>query len=205
MYRIAKTQSNFVRAINLPRELGFIVASNFPRFSRVSRLANGVRLNGQKNYQGGGAGSRCGVRGDPVFQDRQDESAGQRSGDARGDNERAAGHSVDPRPLVQRLSLEPDAVPVVLQHSAVGVVFEESYRGRASVQLNFSVWSTYNDRRKAKKLEEICEQVKSAAMPLPSYLWIHWDSKLRDGDAQALCDWANAEQAKIEAAGNETK
>src|SRR6476620_5797107 len=64
-------------------------------------------------------------------------------------------------------------------------------------QLNFSVWSTYTAKRKAKKLEEVCEQVQAGEMPLPSYLWIHWDSKLRDGDAQALCDWAKAEQAKI--------
>lgn len=68
-------------------------------------------------------------------------------------------------------------------------------------ELNFSVWSTYNARRKAKKLEEICEQVERAEMPLPSYLWIHWDAKLRDGDAQTLCDWSKAEQAKMEAAG----
>ena len=67
-------------------------------------------------------------------------------------------------------------------------------------ELNFSVWSTYTPKRKAKKLEEICEQVTRGEMPLSSYLWIHWDSKLREGDAQALCDWAKAEQAKIEAA-----
>jgi hypothetical protein len=71
--------------------------------------------------------------------------------------------------------------------------------------LNFSVWNTYNDRRKSKKLEEICEQVEGKAMPLPSYLWIHRDSILRDGDAQALCDWAKQEQAKIDAASASEK
>jgi hypothetical protein len=65
-------------------------------------------------------------------------------------------------------------------------------------ELNFSVWSTYTAKRKSKKLEEICEQVESGAMPIPSYLWIHRDAVLRDGDAQALCDWAKGERAKIE-------
>jgi hypothetical protein len=65
-------------------------------------------------------------------------------------------------------------------------------------ELNFSVWSTYTPKRKSKKLEEICEQVEKGEMPLPSYLWIHRDAALREGDAQALCDWAKGEQAKLE-------
>ena len=64
-------------------------------------------------------------------------------------------------------------------------------------QLNFSVFNTYTAKRKAKKLEEVCEQVESKEMPLPSYLWIHWDSILKDTEAKALCDWANQEKAKI--------
>ena len=63
--------------------------------------------------------------------------------------------------------------------------------------LNFSVFNTYEPKKKIKKLEEICEEVESKAMPLPSYLWIHWYAALKDGDAAALCDWANQERAKI--------
>ncbi len=63
--------------------------------------------------------------------------------------------------------------------------------------LNFSVFNTYAPRKKAKKLEEICEMVESKEMPLPSYLWIHWDSALKDTEAKALCDWAKAEREKI--------
>ena len=66
-------------------------------------------------------------------------------------------------------------------------------------ELNFSVWGTYTAKRKAKKFEEICEQVERGEMPIPSYLWIHRDAVLRDGDAQALCDWAKGEQSKIDA------
>jgi hypothetical protein len=63
--------------------------------------------------------------------------------------------------------------------------------------LNFSVWNTYEPRRQAKKLEEICEEVKGGYMPLPSYLWIHWDAKLNEEQVQALCDWTNIEKSKI--------
>jgi hypothetical protein len=56
-------------------------------------------------------------------------------------------------------------------------------------QLNFSIFNTYSPQRKAKKLEEICEQVETKEMPLPSYLWIHRESILTESDAKALCDW----------------
>src|SRR5436190_10028840 len=62
---------------------------------------------------------------------------------------------------------------------------------------NMSVFNTYAPKKKAKKLEEICEQVESAEMPLPSYLWIHRDAVLKDTEAKALCDWAKQERAKI--------
>ena len=64
-------------------------------------------------------------------------------------------------------------------------------------QLNFSLFNTYPAKRKVKKLEEVCEQVESKEMPLPSYLWIHWNSVLSETDVKTLCDWANAEKAKI--------
>ena len=63
--------------------------------------------------------------------------------------------------------------------------------------LNFSVFNTYEPKKKAHKLEEVCEMMESRAMPLPSYLWLHRDAVLSDSDAKALCDWANAERAKI--------
>lgn len=63
--------------------------------------------------------------------------------------------------------------------------------------LNFSIFNTYDAKKKAKKFEEICEEVEIKAMPLPSYLWLHGDAILSVSDAKALCDWANAERAKI--------
>jgi hypothetical protein len=64
-------------------------------------------------------------------------------------------------------------------------------------ELNLSVWKTYEPRRQRKKLAEICEQVQEKEMPLPSYLWIHMDAKMSDEDIKALCDWTEAESAKI--------
>lgn len=64
--------------------------------------------------------------------------------------------------------------------------------------LNFSVFNTYAPTKKTKKLEEICEQVESKEMPLPSYLWIHSESKLSESDAKALCDWAKDAGAKLD-------
>ncbi|MEQ1603680.1 MAG: heme-binding domain-containing protein [Pyrinomonadaceae bacterium] len=57
-------------------------------------------------------------------------------------------------------------------------------------ELNFSIFNTYSPQKKSKKLEEICEQVESKEMPLPSYLWIHRESTLTESDAKALCSWA---------------
>ena len=59
-------------------------------------------------------------------------------------------------------------------------------------ELNFSVWGTYTPKRKAKKLEEVCEQVESGAMPLPSYLWAHRDAVLSPDDAKLLCSWSKS-------------
>ena len=59
-------------------------------------------------------------------------------------------------------------------------------------ELNFSVWGTYAPKRKNKKLEEICEQVESGEMPLPSYLWAHRDAALSADDVKLLCTWSKS-------------
>lgn len=65
-------------------------------------------------------------------------------------------------------------------------------------ELNFSIWGTYSPKRKAKKLEEICEQVKEKEMPLPSYTWLHRDAALSDEEISTLCNWSNSEKMLIE-------
>jgi len=55
--------------------------------------------------------------------------------------------------------------------------------------LNLSVFATYDANKRAKKLEEICEEVTTGTMPLPSYTWIHRDAILTETEKKALCDW----------------
>lgn len=64
-------------------------------------------------------------------------------------------------------------------------------------ELNFSIWGTYEARKKKRKLNEICEQVETGEMPYNQYLWLHRDAKLSEDDKKILCDWTTAEKAKI--------
>src|SRR2546421_2878661 len=63
--------------------------------------------------------------------------------------------------------------------------------------LNFSIWNTYDRKKKRKKMEAICDEIKAGSMPLPSYLWIHGNAVLTESQAKALCSWANAEEKRL--------
>ena len=65
--------------------------------------------------------------------------------------------------------------------------------------LNFDIFNTYAAKKKSQKLEEICDEVTSKEMPLPSYLWIHGDAVLSQSDITTLCDWVKTEKAKLPA------
>ncbi len=67
-------------------------------------------------------------------------------------------------------------------------------------ELNFSVWGTYTNNRKLKKLDEICEEITSRAMPFDQYVWIHWDAKLSDEEINSICEWTKKESNKLAAA-----
>ena len=64
-------------------------------------------------------------------------------------------------------------------------------------KLNFSVWNTYDAKKKARKFDQICDQVIGGEMPHFQYLWMHRDAKLSDDDKKLLCSWSEAEKAKI--------
>lgn len=64
-------------------------------------------------------------------------------------------------------------------------------------QVNFSVWNTYSAESKIRKLDEVCEVIENAEMPLPSYLWIHWDASLSKEEGQAICEWARGESQRL--------
>ena len=63
--------------------------------------------------------------------------------------------------------------------------------------LNLSLFNTYEERRKKRKISEICEQVESREMPLPSYLYVHRDAELSDEQIKILCDWTKQEGEKL--------
>jgi hypothetical protein len=63
-------------------------------------------------------------------------------------------------------------------------------------ELNLSNWSTFSDKKKDHKLEEIEELVVAKEMPLESYTITHSDAKLTDAQIQAVVDWVKAARAK---------
>ncbi|MBX3292755.1 MAG: heme-binding domain-containing protein [Acidobacteria bacterium] len=70
-------------------------------------------------------------------------------------------------------------------------------------ELNFSTFARMNAKQRADKLEEMCDEVREGKMPLPSYTYGHRDAVLSETEKDALCNWANAERAKL-GSGEET-
>ena len=58
--------------------------------------------------------------------------------------------------------------------------------------LNFLVWESYDEKRRAKKLTEISEEVGEGEMPMAIYLPAHPDAKLSEAEKTLLVEWAKA-------------
>jgi hypothetical protein len=54
--------------------------------------------------------------------------------------------------------------------------------------VNFSEWENYTQEQKDKKLEGVFRTVY-AAMPLPSYIWLHPEAKLTKEEIVKIRDW----------------
>ena len=67
--------------------------------------------------------------------------------------------------------------------------------GRQNV--NFSEWGKYSQRDVDSLLKQMCREVKAEMMPLSSYTPLHPGSKLSAEDIKALCDWTEAERARV--------
>jgi hypothetical protein len=65
-------------------------------------------------------------------------------------------------------------------------------------ELNFSKFNTYPARKKKKKLEEICDQIKQGEMPLFSYTIVHRNAVLSESEKTAICNWTEAAAAAIQ-------
>lgn len=68
------------------------------------------------------------------------------------------------------------------------LVVDDVKEGRA--HLNFSEWGKLNQRRASRKLEEVCEEVRSGGMPPGKYTLLHPAAKLKPGEVDAICGWA---------------
>ena len=66
-------------------------------------------------------------------------------------------------------------------------------------EMNLSEWGRYDRDRQGKLMHDICEEVEAGYMPLSTYTPLHPGSKLSPEDVKAICDWANAERARIAA------
>ena len=64
-------------------------------------------------------------------------------------------------------------------------------------EMNFSDWAQYDAEHQQGLLRDICQEVQSGQMPLPSYLRLHNEAKLSAADVKALCDWASAEAGRL--------
>jgi Haem-binding domain len=64
-------------------------------------------------------------------------------------------------------------------------------------KLNFSEISTYNFKKRGRKLEEAAELIEKDEMPVHSYLWIHKDAQLDEVKKKMLIDWANSARKEV--------
>lgn len=65
--------------------------------------------------------------------------------------------------------------------------------------LNFNDFTSRTVARQYKRMQDCIEEVKHGDMPLDSYLWIHKNAILTDGEKQTLYNWFNAVRDSIKA------
>jgi len=63
--------------------------------------------------------------------------------------------------------------------------------------LNLSEWGKLDQDRQDRKLRQICDEVSDGVMPLTSYVPMHPQARLSAEDKKTLCDWTEAERARL--------
>jgi len=64
----------------------------------------------------------------------------------------------------------------------------------AREHLDFSLWGTYDARRREKLAEDMWEEVEDGEMPLLMYRLAHPDARLTEEAKATLRDWSRAQQ-----------
>ena len=62
--------------------------------------------------------------------------------------------------------------------------------------LNFDLFNTYDEAKKQKIYQGTVKTLRSGAMPLPMYLWVHKEARLTPDERAAIRDWAKAHIAQ---------
>jgi Haem-binding domain len=68
-------------------------------------------------------------------------------------------------------------------------------------RLNFSDWPHDSPENASAALEHINKEVRSGRMPLPSYTWIHAQSRLTTEQRKQLADWAEQQALRLDTSG----
>lgn len=69
------------------------------------------------------------------------------------------------------------------------LVSKDVVKGRD--ELNFSEWDKYSDKRRAKKIKEIWEEIEKGEMPMSIYIPLHPDAVLTAEDKELIKKWVN--------------
>ncbi len=64
-------------------------------------------------------------------------------------------------------------------------------------EINFSIWQEYSNKRKARKLKEIVEEVEEGEMPLSSYIITHPEANLKEEEINKLINWVKSDSLYI--------
>jgi len=64
-------------------------------------------------------------------------------------------------------------------------------------ELNFSEFASYPAAKQVKKLKATVKEIKEGDMPLNSYLWVHIDAALDQGQKNILIYWTDSLQRRI--------
>jgi hypothetical protein len=66
-------------------------------------------------------------------------------------------------------------------------VIDHVNHGRS--HFNYSDWAHYDAAEAARLIKNTCDLARKGAMPLPSYVRMHSDTRLSPQDVDALCSW----------------
>ena len=70
------------------------------------------------------------------------------------------------------------------------LVAHDVHEGRR--KLDFSQWADYPAKKRAHKIEEICNEVIEGDMPDSKYTLIHRRAKLSQEEREAICKWTGS-------------